>query len=314
MTSTKNLIIILGPTGVGKTELCLTLAAFFHSPIISADSRQMYADIPIGTAAPTGEQLQRARHYFVGTLRLDQYYSAAKYEEEAISLISDLFKTHDILLVTGGSMMYIDALCYGIDDIPTITPQVRDKITRQYQQQGLEAMVATLEQKDPDYCRIVDRRNPKRVLHALEVCEMTGGTYTSLRTNKTRKRPFNIIKIGLTRPREELYERISQRVDDMIDNGLVDEARHVMTYRGYNSLNTVGYKEIYSWMDGALTPDGNQWTLEFAIEKIKQNTRIYSRKQMTWFKRDESINWFNPTEAEKIISYIQTKNRDSQCR
>lgn len=307
MTCTeKNLIVVLGPTGVGKTDLCLDLADIFHTPIISADSRQMYADIPIGTAAPTEEQQKRVRHYFTGTLSLDQYYSAARYEEEAMQLITGLFRTHDILLVTGGSMMYIDALCYGIDDIPTITSEVRQEIMQEYEKNGLDYMFTQLETLDPEYSRIVDRKNPKRVLHALEVCRMTGGTYTELRRSQAKHRPFNIIKVGLTRPREELYERISSRVDGMIASGLVDEARRVLPYRNCNSLNTVGYKEIFSWMDHALTPDGKEWTLEFAIEKIKQNTRIYSRKQMTWFKRDQSTEWFNPSDRQQILNHINT--------
>ena len=201
--------------------------------------------------------------------------------------------------------MYIDALCYGIDDIPTITPEIRQSIMHRYETEGLEAMVTLLEKKDPEYYSIVDRKNPKRVLHALEVCEMTGGTYTSLRRNTARERPFNILKIGLTRPREELYGRINSRVDAMIADGLLQEAERVMPFRNCNSLNTVGFKEIYNWMDGALTPDGKLWTFEFAVSKIKQNTRIYSRKQMTWFKRDKSIKWFNPDDREGIINYIQ---------
>lgn len=307
MTSTKNLVIILGPTGVGKTATSLSLAGYFHSPIISADSRQMYADIPIGTAAPTAQELDSVKHYFIGNLGLDQYYSAARYEAEAIALITELFKEHDVLLVTGGSMMYIDALCYGIDDIPTITTEVRQAIMEQYRELGLEAMAEILRQKDPEYYRIVDRKNPKRVLHALEVCSMTGGTYTSLRKNADAKRPFNIIKIGLTLPREELYERIGQRVDQMIAAGLIEEARRVLPYRGCNSLNTVGYKELFSWFDGELMPDGQKWTLEFAIDKIKRSTRIYSRKQMTWFKRDRSISWFAPSDTDAIIAHIQSR-------
>ncbi len=304
MTSTKTLVIVLGPTGVGKTAVCLHLADIFKSPVISADSRQMYADIPIGTAAPTKDELLSAKHYFIGNLGLDDYYSAARYEEEAIALTTQLFCKHDVLIAGGGSMMYIDALCYGIDDIPTITSEVRDKIMEQYLQSGLETMAAILKEKDPEYYNVVDLKNPKRVLHALEVCEMTGGTYTALRKNTARERPFRIIKIGLTLPREQLYERINQRVDNMIAGGLIDEARKVYPYKGCNSLNTVGYKELFNWFDGATTPQGDKWTLEFAIEKIKQNTRIYSRKQMTWFKRDKSICWFSPADTNKITAHI----------
>lgn len=310
MTSTdKNLVVILGPTGVGKTELCLSLAGLFHSPVISADSRQMYADIPIGTAAPTESQRKQVRHYFVGTLGLDEYYSAARYEEDAMRLISELFQTHDTLIVAGGSMMYIDALCKGIDDIPTITPEVRSQIMLQYGEKGLDGMFSLLEELDPEYSRIVDRHNPKRVLHALEVCRMTGGTYTSLRRGSAKSRPFNIIKIGLTRPREELYERIGQRVDRMISEGLIEEARRVLPLRGQNSLNTVGYKELFLYFDHEDGLSDNGYTLPFAVEQIKRNTRVYSRKQMTWFKRDTSISWFSPDDREQIIAHIDSRIR-----
>lgn len=307
MTCIKNLIVILGPTGVGKTELSLYVARLFDSPIISADSRQMYADIPIGSAAPTEEERKLVRHYFIGTLKLDDYYSAARYEQEAIDLICTLFETKDTLVVTGGSMMYLDALCYGIDDIPTISPEVRNEVLRLYNENGLDFMLSILQQKDPDYYATVDRRNPKRVLHAIEVCMMTGGTYTSLRKNKAAERPFNIIKIGLTLPREELYSRINSRVERMMEDGLVDEAQRVYPFKKFNSLNTVGYKELFNWFDGATTPEGTVWTKEYAVEKIKQNTRIYSRKQMTWFRRDNSITWFSPFEKDKITSFITSR-------
>lgn len=303
-----NLVIILGPTGVGKTDLCLTLAKTFNSPVVSADSRQMYADIPVGTAAPTAKELAQAEHFFVGNLKLTDYYSAAKYEEEAIAVISTLFaKNHRVVIASGGSMMYIDALCKGIDDIPTVTQDVRDELLARYNSEGLENLVQELRLLDPEYYAIVDRKNPKRVIHALEICYMTGKTYTSFRSGEKKKRPFNIIKVGLTRDREELYSRIDARVDKMIENGLIDEARRVYPHKALNSLNTVGYKELFAWMDGAVTPEGKEWTLDFAIEKIKQNSRIYSRKQMTWFKRDNEIGWFHPDNTEEIINYINNK-------
>ncbi len=307
MTSTdsRKLVIILGPTGVGKTSLCLELAGLFNSPIISADSRQMYADIPVGTAAPTREELEQVRHYFIGNLGLEDYYSAARYEEEAMKLITELFKTHDTLIVTGGSMMYIDALCNGIDDIPTVTSDIREQLLERYNSEGLERLTAELRLLDPEYYMQADIRNPKRVIHALEICYMTGRTYSSFRTGLNRERPFRIIKVGLNRPREELYERINRRVDIMVSNGLIEEARRVYPMKGLNSLNTVGYKELFSWMDGATTPQGGEWTLEFALDKIRQNSRIYSRKQMTWFKRDEKITWFHPDQKEEIINHIK---------
>lgn len=304
----RNLVIILGPTGVGKTELCLTLARIFNSPIISADSRQMYADIPIGTAAPTPKERALVEHYFVGNLDLTDYYSAARYEEEALKTIDTLFaENKDTLIVTGGSMMYIDALCKGIDDIPTVTEEVRENLKERYNSLGLEVLAQELRLLDPEYYAIVDRKNPKRVIHALEICYMTGKTYTSFRSGQKKERPFNIIKVGLTRDREELYARIDARVEQMIDNGLIDEAKRVYPYKSLNSLNTVGYKELFAWMDGTTTPEGKEWTLDFAIDKIKQNSRIYSRKQMTWFKRDKEIRWFHPDNQEEIINYIKER-------
>ena len=300
-------MIILGPTGVGKTELCLTLADLFHTPIISADSRQMYADVPVCSAAPTPAEQARVRHYFIGNLGLDDYYSAARYEEDVLTLTDTLFAKHETLIVTGGSMMYIDALCYGIDQIPTIPDDIRNPLLERYHTEGLDNLVQELKILDPVYFKEVDRRNPKRVLHALEVCYLTGHPYSDLRKGRKAKRPFNIIRIGLTRPREELYERINRRVDLMVGAGLLDEARRLYPRKGLNSLNTVGMKELFCWMDGALTPDGKPWTLEFAIDKIKQNTRIYSRKQMTWFKRDADTRWFNPDDVQAIIDYIEER-------
>lgn len=267
----------------------------------------MYRDLSIGTAAPTPEQLAQVKHYFVGNLSLDQYYSAARYEEEAMALITELFKEHDTLIVCGGSMMYIDALCKGIDDIPTVSDEVRRQVLEEYNEKGLAAMADLLHELDPEYFEIVDRSNPKRVLHAIEVCRMSGSTYTKLRLGSAKQRPFNIIKVGLTIPREQLYERIGLRVDAMMADGLLEEARRVYPYRSCNSLNTVGYKELFHYFEGDHTPDGTLWTLDFAIDKIKRSTRIYSRKQMTWFRRDESIAWFCPQQEEEIKQYIKRK-------
>ena len=294
------LIVLIGPTGVGKTELSLRLAEHFHTSIVSADSRQLYADLKIGTAAPTSEQLNRAPHYLVGTLKLTDYYSAARYEEEALATLDNLFRQHDTVILTGGSMMYIDAICKGIDDIPTVDTETRELMLQRYETEGLEKLCAELKLLDPEYYRIVDLKNPKRVIHALEICYMTGKTYTSFRTQQKKQRPFRIIKVGLTRDRAELYDRINRRVDIMIEEGLLEEARRVYPYRTLNSLNTVGYKEMFNYLDGT-------WELPFAIEKIKQNSRIYSRKQMTWFKRDEEIQWFHPEQETEILDYINTK-------
>lgn len=295
------LLVIIGPTGVGKTELSLRIAEHFHTCIVSADSRQLYADLKIGTAAPTPEQLQRVPHHFIGTLQLSDYYSAARYEEEAMQLLGQLFQTHNTVVLTGGSMMYVDAVCNGIDDIPTIDAETRQLMLEKYEKEGLDHLCSELKLMDPEYYQIVDLKNPKRVIHALEICYMTGKTYTSFRTQQKKERPFRIVKIGLKRDREELYERINRRVDMMMNDGLEEEARRVYPYRQLNSLNTVGYKELFNYFDG-------EWTLPFAVEKIKQNSRIYSRKQMTWFKRDESIRWFHPDQEEEIMHYLQ-----SQC-
>lgn len=293
-----SLIVLLGPTGVGKTELSLRIAEHFGSPIISADSRQLYKDLPIGTAAPTPAQQQRVRHYMVGTLNLTDYYSASNFEQDSLSLLDHLFKTQNPVIMTGGSMMYIDAVCKGIDDIPTISREIRDEIYSQFEKEGLEPILEELKTKDPEHYNIVDRMNHKRVIHAVEVCRMTGKTYTSFRTNQEKKRPFRIIKTGLTRDREELYNRINQRVDEMMSDGLLDEARRVYPHKHLNSLNTVGYKELFNYLDG-------NWSLELAVEKIKRNSRVYARKQMTWFKRDREIIWFHPDEEGQIIRHIE---------
>ena len=295
----KTLVVLLGPTGVGKTALSFALAERLRSPILSADSRQLYAEIPIGTAAPTKEELERVKHYFIGTHQLTDYYSAAQYEIDVLRLTEELFRTHNTLLLTGGSMMYIDAVCKGIDDIPTVDDITRRTLLDRYEKEGLEPLVNELRLLDPEYYRIVDLKNPKRVIHALEICYMTGRTYTSFRTRTTKERPFRIVKIGLRREREELYERINRRVDQMVTDGLIEEARRVYPVRHLNSLNTVGYKELFAHFDG-------DCTLEFAIEKIKQNSRIYSRKQMTWYRRDEDIRWFHPDEHESIMAYLDS--------
>ena len=286
MDNKKTLIVLIGPTGVGKTDLSIKIAEKYGSPIISADSRQLYSDLKIGTAAPTEEYLKRVKHYIVGTLKRTDYDSAAQYESEVSSLLEELFKSNNTILLTGGSMMYIDAICKGIDDIPTVDSETRQMMMEKYEKEGLDRLCAELKLLDPEYYSTVDLKNPKRVIHALEICYMTGKTYTSFRTGNKKQRPFDIIKIGLCRDREELYERINKRVDIMIKEGLVDEVKSVYEYRNLNSLNTVGYKEIIQYLEG-------NCTLEFAIEKIKQNSRIYSRKQMTWFKRDNDITWFH---------------------
>lgn len=297
----KKLIVIVGPTGVGKTELCLQIAEHLNIPIVNADSRQIFSEIPIGTAAPTPEQQQRVKHYFVGNHHLDDYYSASLFEEDVMQLLTDnLFNTSDVALMSGGSMMYIDAVCNGIDDIPTIDDNTREWMKQRLKTEGLPRLVEELKLLDPEHWKIVDRNNPRRVVHALEICHMTGKTYTSFRQNAKKQRPFDIIKIGLNRDREELYNRINARVLQMFDEGLVDEALAVYDKRGLNSLNTVGYKETFEYLDGLITIDQ-------CIFNIQSNSRRYCRKQQTWFKRDKNIMWFHPDNIKEIINYIDNQ-------
>lgn len=291
------LIILLGPTGVGKTELSLRVAEHFGSPIISSDSRQLYKDLPIGTAAPTVAQMERVQHYMVGTLSLTDYYSASNFEEEVLVLLNELHRSVANVVMTGGSMMYIDTVSKGIDEIPVVTPEIRDAIYKQFAEEGLAPILAELKEADPLHYEVIDRMNYKRVIHAVEICRVTGKPFSSFRTNIKKVRPFRIIKVGLNRDREELCNRINHRVDQMMTDGLLEEARRVYPYRHLNSLNTVGYKELFLYLDGT-------WTLDFAIEKIKRNSRVYARKQMTWFKRDNEITWFHPEEEEAILSFL----------
>lgn len=293
----KTLIVVTGPTGVGKTEATLRLAEHFGVPVINADSRQIFAEIPIGTAAPTAAQQARVRHYFVGNHHLDDYYSASLFEEDVLKIINEA--SSKVSLLSGGSMMYIDAVCKGIDDIPTIRPEVRQEMMQLLESEGLEKMCELLHEWDPEHWSVVDRNNPRRVIHALEICKQTGRTYTSFRSNTIKERPFNIIKIGLNRDRDTLYQRINQRVLQMIDDGMIEEAQRVYPKRTLNSLNTVGYKELFEYLDGLTT-------LDEAIFKIQSNTRRYARKQLTWYKRDAEMTWFSPDNIEEILNYLST--------
>lgn len=305
----KTLIVILGPTGVGKTALCLRVARQLHIPIINADSRQIFEELPIGTAAPTAAERQMVRHYFVGDHHLTDYYSASMYEQDVLSLLDRLFtgqaedgRVYDVALMTGGSMMYIDAVCDGIDDIPTVDDATREWMKRRLADEGLPVLVEELRRLDPEHWAVVDRNNPRRVVHALEICHVSGRTYTSFRTKQRKQRPFRIVKIGLDRPREELYERINARVLDMMAQGLEQEARRVYALRGLNSLNTVGYKEMFAYFDGAIDRDE-------AVRQIQSNSRRYMRKQLTWFKKDDRIQWFSPDNIEDILNYIDNAIR-----
>lgn len=293
----KTLIVVTGPTGVGKTEATLRLAEHFDVPVINADSRQIFSEIPIGTAAPTAAQQTRVRHYFVGNHHLEDYYSASLFEEDVLKIINEA--SSKVSLLSGGSMMYIDAVCKGIDDIPTIRPEVRQEMMQLLESEGLEKMCELLHEWDPEHWAVVDRNNPRRVIHALEICKQTGRTYTSFRSNTIKERPFNIIKIGLNRNRDTLYQRINQRVLQMIDDGMIEEAQRVYPKRTLNSLNTVGYKELFEYLDGLTT-------LDEAIFKIQSSTRRYARKQLTWYKRDAEMTWFSPDNIEEILNYLST--------
>ena len=295
----KTLIVILGPTGIGKTETSINIAEHFSIPIINADSRQIFSEIPVGTAAHTLAEQQRVRHYFVGNHHINEYYSAAMYEQDALELIGQLFIHSDIALLSGGSMMYIDAVCNGIDDIPTVTDKIRLQMKERLEKEGLSSLVEELRTLDPEHWAIVDKNNPRRVVHALEICHSTGKTYSSFRTNTIKQRPFKIIKIGLRAERDVLYSRINQRVLKMVDQGLIDEARRMYPYRNLNALNTVGYKELFEHFDG-------HTTLDEAIYKIQSNTRRYCRKQLTWYKKAETVKWFSPQNVKEIINYIES--------
>lgn len=291
------LVVITGPTAVGKTALCIKLAKHYGIPIINADSRQIYRELRIGTASPSDEQLREVKHYFVGSIGIDDYYNASLYEQDVLRVLDEQFCHSPIQLLTGGSMMYIDAVCNGIDDIPTIRDDIRNEMKRRYAEEGLEALCADLQRLDPEHYAVVDRKNYRRVIHALEICYQTGQTYTSFRKQERKQRPFRIVKIGLNRERDELYQRINSRVDQMMTEGLLDEARSLYDKRSNNALNTVGYKEMFAYLDGT-------WTLDEAIERMKGNTRRYARKLLTWFRRDTEMQWFHPKQQKDILNYI----------
>lgn len=295
----KTLFVIVGPTGVGKTSLCLKVAEHLNTVIINADSRQVFKEIPVGTAAPTKDERKSIRHFFVGNLHINEYYNASKYEQDVLKLLNILFKYKDNVIMSGGSMMYVDAVCKGIDDIPSVDDNIRKTLQERFDKEGLPSISKELALLDPDYYAIVDKNNHKRIIHALEICLSTGKPYSSFRKNTTKERPFRIIKIGLNMDRQKLYERIDLRVEQMIHDGLIQEALNVYEYKDLNALNTVGYKETFEYLDGLCT-------LENAIFRIKSNTHKYCRKQLTWFRRDPNIHWFSPDNIEEIINYINT--------
>lgn len=295
----KTLFVIVGPTGVGKTSLCLKVAEHLNTVIINADSRQVFKEIPVGTAAPTKDERKSIRHFFVGNLHINEYYNASKYEQDVLNLLNILFKYKDNVIMSGGSMMYVDAVCKGIDDIPSVDDNIRKTLQERFDKEGLSGISKELALLDPDYYAIVDKNNHKRIIHALEICLSTGKPYSSFRKNTTKERPFRIIKIGLNMDRQRLYERTDLRVEQMIHDGLIQEALNVYEYKNLNALNTVGYKETFEYLDGLCTLDN-------AIFRIKSNTHKYCRKQLTWFRRDPNIHWFSPDNIEEIINYINT--------
>ena len=300
MENKPTLLVLLGPTGVGKTNISLRLAENFGCPIVSSDSRQFYRELKIGTAAPTGQQLSRVKHYFIGSHSIFDDYSAGQYELDAIKLLGELFQNHKVVMLVGGSMMYIDAICNGIDDIPTVDAETRQYWLDTYAAKGLNYIQDELKRLDPKHYEEVDLQNHKRVLHALEICTITGKPFSDIRTGKRKERRFNILKIGLNRSREELYERINSRVDEMMAEGLLQEAEKFYEHRQLNTLNTVGYKELYEYMDGSRT-------LEFVVNMIKQDSRRYAKRQLTWFNRDKEIQWFHPDNEQEILDFVHSK-------
>lgn len=292
--------MLLGPTGVGKTDLSISLAQKYNTSIVSSDSRQIYKEMNIGTAVPEQEYLDKVKHYFIGELSIHDYYNSWEYEKQAVAKIEELHESSDVVLLVGGSMMYIDAVCNGIDDIPTIAPELRAKIITQYEEQGLDVIREQLKELDPVFYEEVDLNNAKRVIHAVEVCLQSGKAYSSLRTNEGKKRSFEIIKIGLNRDREELYNRINKRVDIMLADGLEEEARGLYPFKHLNSLNTVGYKELYGYFD-------EEYDFDEAVRLIKRDSRRYAKRQLSWFNRDKDIMWFNPDDEKQILEAIDKK-------
>jgi len=291
------LIVVVGPTGVGKSGISIQLAKYYNTEILSADSRQFYRELNIGTAVPSSDDLLAVPHHFIQTKSIHDYYNVSDFESEAISLIHQLFQTKNPLILTGGSMMYVDTICKGIDDIPTVDPAIRDEVIQWYNMNGLQSLQKRVFELDPEYYQIVDLNNPKRLLHALEICLMTGKTLSSFRKNTIRKRDFRILKIGINQEREILYDRINKRVDAMMEAGLLQEVKSVYQYKSLNTLNTVGYKELFGYLDG-------DCSLSDAVERIKGNSRKYARKQLTWYRKDPEIVWFEPDQFEKIREYI----------
>jgi len=294
------LILVIGPTAVGKTDLCLKLAKKFKTEIISCDSRQFYRELTLGTAKPSQEELMAVPHHFINSLSITDEYDVRKFELEALLLLDQLFITHQVVLMTGGSGLFADAVVYGLDDIPDLNPVFREEIILEFEKKGLEWLQKEVEMVDPEYYSQVDRFNPQRLMRALEVCRGTGLRYSSFRVKKLKERPFKTIKIGLNRDREELYQRIDLRMDEMIEKGLFEEAKSLFDKRELNALQTVGYTEIFGFLEG-------KYDKEEAIRLLKRNSRRYAKRQLTWFGKDKNTHWFHPDEFESIVACIQTQ-------
>lgn len=301
---TKTMVVIAGPTGVGKTQTGIELAKAYRSEIISADSRQIYKEIPIGTAAPSAEECAGVPHHLIASRSIFDYYSSFEFEQDALALAEELFQKQDVLFMVGGSMMYIDAFCHGIDAMPTIDAQLRQDLMAQLEKEGIEALRLQLKQLDPVFYRQVDLKNPKRVVHALEICLMTGKPYSLLRTNPKKERPFKIVRIGLNRDRAELYERINLRVLEMLEQGLEQEARALFDNKHLNALNTVGFKELFAYFNG-------EYDRARALELIQRNSRHYAKKQLSWFNRNPDIHWFHPSAIHEMLALVE---QESGCK
>lgn len=298
----KTVVVVAGPTGIGKTRTGLALAKDYNSVIVSADSRQIYREIPIGTAAPTPEEQAEIPHFLVGTRSVFDYYNAFEFEQDALRCVQEAFVDKDVVFMVGGSMMYLDAFCNGIDELPTVDPQLRKDLMARFSEEGLASLRMQLKQLDPEFYKQVDLKNAKRVIHALEICLMTGRPYSSLRTQPKKKRPFQIIRVGLHMDRALLYERIDLRVEQMLAKGLEEEARSLWPHRDLNALNTVGYKELFAYFEG-------EYGLDRALELIQRNSRRYARKQLSWFRRDASIQWFHPSDLSALLAYIEAERK-----
>ncbi len=295
--SSKSLIVIAGPTAVGKTDFAIRLAKKLQTEIISADSRQMYAELTIGTAKPKVEQLEEVKHHFIGNLSINEYYNAARFEVEVLALLDKLFMKYDQVVMVGGSGLYIDAVCQGIDELPDADQKLRHELNQIYKKEGIDKIREKLQQLDPEFYEIVDQSNPLRMIRALEVCITTGTKYSSLRTNSKKQRNFRVSKIALNIERSQLIERINNRVDQMLSEGLLEEINSLKAYKNLNALNTVGYKEFFEYFSGKMT-------LEDTIEKIKTNSRRYAKRQLTWFRKDKSYRWFEPEEFDEVLQYL----------